>query len=85
MKSTGAVIVSTKANNAPDSTQIVAYLEKGVWYKPDEVYAKRNPDRHSGKQPELVDANPYTIRALRNRREAGRDVPEWVDLDNDQK
>lgn len=63
-----------------DSTQIVAYLEKSVWYKPDEVYSKRNPDKHSGKQPELMDANPYTITALRRRREYGRDVPKWVDL-----
>jgi hypothetical protein len=28
----------------------------------------------------FVDAHPYTIAALRNRREYGRDVPKWVDL-----
>lgn len=56
--------------------QIVAYLQKGVWYKVDEVQTKRHADRGA-----FMDAMPYTIAALRNRREYGRDVPSWIDLD----
>jgi hypothetical protein len=55
---------------------IVAYLEKGVWYTPEEVREKRTQ-----RSPELVDAMPYTLAALRRRQEYGRDVPEWVNLD----
>lgn len=55
---------------------IVAYLQKGVWYKAEDVQAKRAIDRGA-----FIDAHPYTIQALRNRREFGRDVPEWVNLD----
>jgi hypothetical protein len=55
---------------------IVAYRFKGEWYTADKVQAERKKD-----QGTFVDALPYTIAALRRRREYGRDVPEWVKLD----
>jgi hypothetical protein len=57
-------------------TTIVAYWYKGEWYPAAEVQADRN---------KFVDANPYTVAALRNRREYGRDVPDWIELDAEQK
>jgi len=56
--------------------KIVAYLQKGEWFTADEVQRKRAIDKGA-----FADANPYTIVALINRRESGRDVPEWIDLD----
>ena len=56
--------------------EIVAYLQKGEWFKADEVQRKRAIDKGA-----FVDANPYTIVALINGHESGRDVPEWINLD----
>lgn len=61
-----------------EPTQIVAYLEKGVWYTPEEVRVER-----AARSPKLIDANPYTIAMLHRRREYGRDVPEWINLDEE--
>lgn len=55
---------------------IVAYRFKGEWYTAEKVQAERKKE-----QGAFVDALPYTIMALRRRRDYGRDVPEWVDLD----
>ncbi len=38
-------------------------------------------EKRAQRSPELVEALPYTIMALRRRREYGRDVPEWIELD----
>lgn len=59
-----------------ESPEIVAYLYKGEWYPVAEVRTKRHADRGA-----FVDALPYTLAALRRRREYGRDVPEWVELE----
>ncbi len=59
-----------------EAQAIVAYLHKGEWFTAEEVQAKRRRD-----QGAFVEANPYTLDALRRRREYGRDVPEWVKLD----
>ena len=56
--------------------KIVAYLQKGEWFKAEDVQSKRAIDRGA-----FIDAHPYTIRALRNRRSYGRDVPSWINLD----
>lgn len=58
--------------------EIVAYLYKGEWYRADDVRTKRHGDRGA-----FVDALPYTLAALRRRREYGRAVPEWVKLDEE--
>lgn len=59
--------------------KIVAYLQKGEWFKAEDVHQKRAYDKAA-----FVDANPYTLSALRRRREYGRDVPDWIDLDESQ-
>lgn len=56
--------------------KIVAYLQRGEWFKAAEVQKKRAADKGA-----FTDAHPYTISALRNRRASGRDVPDWIDLD----
>ena len=56
--------------------EIVAYLYKDEWYKAAEVQQKRAIDGGA-----FRDALPYTVVALRHRRDYGRDVPSWVDLD----
>lgn len=61
-----------------EGQKIVAYLFKGEWYKAEAVQMKRHADRGA-----FVDALPYTLVALRRRREYGRDVPEWVNLDEE--
>lgn len=61
-----------------DENQIVAYIEKGVWHTFEEVQEKR-----AQRSPELVDALPYTVKMLRRRQEFGRDVPDWIDLNED--
>jgi hypothetical protein len=55
---------------------IVAYWLKGEWYSADDVQKARVSDRAA-----FWDAHPYTLSALRNRRDYGRDVPEWIKLD----
>jgi hypothetical protein len=55
---------------------IVAYRFKGEWYRADKVQADRQKD-----QGTFVDALPYSLVSLRRRREYGRDVPEWIKLD----
>lgn len=59
-----------------ESSEIVAYLWLGAWYTPEEVHSKR-----AARAPELTDANPYTFTMLHRRREYGRDVPDWINLD----
>lgn len=59
-----------------EAQAIVAYWYKDEWYTAEEVERKRHADRGA-----FVDALPYTLAALRRRREYGRDVPEWVNLD----
>lgn len=56
---------------------IVAYLFKGAWYTAKDVDKARVSDKGA-----YMDAAPHTVASLRNRREYGRDVPEWIDLDN---
>lgn len=55
---------------------IVAYLHQGVWVDPAQVQKSRVSDKGA-----YMDAHPYTLAALRRRREYGRDVPEWIGLD----
>lgn len=55
---------------------IVAYLYKGEWHTAAQVDKARISDKGA-----YQDAHPYTVAALRNRREYGNDVPEWIDLD----
>lgn len=67
-----------------EAQEIVAYWVKGEWYPADEIQMKRD-QAHKRSDTSLdayfPDANPYTLSALRRRREYGRDVPEWVNLD----
>jgi hypothetical protein len=56
--------------------QIIAYLHRGEWHKAAEVQRKRASDKSA-----FDGAYPYTLSALRRRREYGRDVPGWVNLD----
>lgn len=58
---------------------IVAYRFKGEWYTADKVRTERKKD-----QGAFVDALPYTLAALRRRQEYGRDVPEWIELDQNE-
>lgn len=55
---------------------IVAYLHQGQWFDTAQVQKSRVSDKGA-----YMDAHPYTIAALRRRREYGRDVPEWINLD----
>jgi hypothetical protein len=55
---------------------IVAYWLKGEWYSAADVQKARISDRGA-----FGEANPYTLSALRNRRDYDRDVPEWINLD----
>lgn len=59
-----------------ETPKIVAYLQKGEWFPAETVEKKRVSDKGA-----FQDAHPYTVAALRNRREHGRDVPEWIDLE----
>jgi hypothetical protein len=59
---------------------IIAYLHKGEWLLPAEVETKRHADKGA-----YVDALPYTVSALRNRRDNGKDTPFWIDLDKIEK
>ena len=56
--------------------KIIAYLHRGEWHKAAHVEKKRDLDKGA-----FDGALPYTLSALRRRREYGRDVPAWVDLD----
>lgn len=63
---------------------IVVYRYKGEWYPADQVRAEREVARCQNNPNDdayFPDANLYTMAALRRRREYGRDVPEWVELD----
>lgn len=59
-----------------ETPKIVVYLVKGEWIPAETVEKKRNSDKGA-----YMDAHPYTVAALRRRREYGNDVPEWIDLD----
>jgi hypothetical protein len=52
-----------------------AYLQKGIWYTAAQVDKARVSDKGA-----FQDAHPYTIAALKRRREYGNDVPTWFDL-----
>lgn len=59
-----------------ETSKIVAYLQKGEWFPAEMVEKKRVSDKGA-----FQDAHPYTVAALRRRRDFGGDVPEWIDFD----
>lgn len=70
-----------------EAQAIVAYRHKGEWISAADTQSKREEAtlrRDPSVEAYLPDANPYTVAALRRRREYGRDVPEWVNLDEGQ-
>jgi hypothetical protein len=59
-----------------ENRRIIAYLYKNEWYTAEQVEKARVSDKGA-----YMDAHPYSVASLRNRREYGRDVPTWIDID----
>jgi hypothetical protein len=61
-----------------ETQEIVAYLSNRQWYRATDVLASRDIDSWL-----FQDAQPFTLADLRKRRNGGKDVPNWIDLDEE--